>query len=234
MFNFPLLAVLGGDQLTGLAIVFVYVVYRLAKDAQNKNRNRQYSDSISPDKISRHVSDKFRRAWTGRFQNLPAQFYGKGCNRDFKEYLEGNSWVPVKNINDIANWLLGCTYTSDLSHKGVRDYWQHPRELEATRKGDCEDFALWAWRKLIELNVQCEFMVGRWVRGEQSGAHAWVLLIVEDQPIIFETTGTSRKRMFKSLEMAATEYVPFASIDHKVRKKAYIGIANRILRLMKK
>jgi predicted transglutaminase-like cysteine proteinase len=34
---------------------------------------------------------------------------------------------------------------------------EHPGAFERRRRGDCEDFALWAWRKLAEVGVDAEF-----------------------------------------------------------------------------
>ena len=42
-------------------------------------------------------------------------------------------------------WLLGCVYARDRDLFRNPDYWQHPCNFEGLRKGDCEDFALWAW-----------------------------------------------------------------------------------------
>src|SRR5690348_3236184 len=44
-----------------------------------------------------------------------------------------------------------CEYVRDPVHE--RDFWQHPKTFEQLRKGDCEDHALWAWRKLTELGI---------------------------------------------------------------------------------
>ncbi|MDH5181483.1 MAG: transglutaminase-like cysteine peptidase [Gammaproteobacteria bacterium] len=172
-----------------------------------------------------------RRNWRGRHQNIPLRFYGGGCDKVFSHWLEGDSQVQVSSLDEIADWLVDCRYMSDLEHMGVRDHWQHPLMFEQLRTGDCEDFALWAWRKMIELGYECEFMVGKWLRNGRAGTHAWIVYQQNDQIIIFETTGVSKDRMFKPLAQAAGEYIPFASVDHQVRKKVYPGIADWILRL---
>ncbi len=172
-------------------------------------------------------------AWEGRYQNIPLKFFGGGCDREFTEYLKGESRVAVESLNDMAEWLLGCTYVSDRREHGVRDHWLHPLEFERIRRGDCEDFALWAWRKLTERGCRNEFIVGRWRRDGREGVHAWVLIYLDGRPWIFETTGRSRERMFKPLDQVAREYIPFAAIDQDVRKKVYMGITQRIMKLMK-
>lgn len=203
-----------------IIIIAVYLVYR---SAQNQNKKTRH--------ILQGMSQDHRRTWTGRYQNIPLKFYGGGCDQDFDVYLQGESQVPVKSIDEIANWLLGCKYIDDPTYKGLRDHWQHPLEFEKTRAGDCEDFALWAWRKLISLNVQCEFMVGKRVRNGCARTHAWVLFYDNDKIVIFETTGKTKDRMFKPLESVAAEYIPFAAIDNNVKKKVYVGIAKWLIML---
>ena len=69
--------------------------------------------------------------------------------------------VPVQSIDDIVAWLQSCEYVTDLDLFHERDFWQHPGTFERLRRGDCEDFALWAWRKLAEVGIDAEFCVGR-------------------------------------------------------------------------
>lgn len=203
----------------------VYSILNLASCSAGK-KTKQPGQSL-PGELQKH-----RSMWSGRYQNIPLKFYGGGCNQAFSVYLEGDSQVSVANVDELADWLLTCKYLSDLEHKGVRDHWQHPNEFEHSRTGDCEDFALWTWRKLIELGIQCEFMVGKWVRNGRAGTHAWVLFYENDKPVIFETTGVSKQRMFKPLDSAIAEYIPFAAIDHNVKKKVYIGITAWFMKLV--
>jgi len=71
--------------------------------------------------------------------------------------LRGQSTVCVNDIAAICEWLADCEYVRDPVHE--RDFWQHPKTFEQLRKGDCEDHALWAWRKLTELGIPAEFYV---------------------------------------------------------------------------
>ena len=77
--------------------------------------------------------------------------YGSGARLDFPKYLGGPSTVAVTSIEHIQNWLLGCRYERDEVLFAEPYFGQHPTTFEHLRAGDCEDFALWAWRKLIEL-----------------------------------------------------------------------------------
>ena len=89
--------------------------------------------------------------WERLNYRVPAKRYGPGSIHDFAWYFEGASGVATSSVEDIQEWLLGCEYVSDPDLFRVADYWQHPRTFEQIRRGDCEDHAIWAWRKLIEL-----------------------------------------------------------------------------------
>jgi transglutaminase superfamily protein len=44
--------------------------------------------------------------------------------------------------------------------------------FENTRKGDCEDFALWTWRQLLAIGYDARFVGGQC--GRYGAGHAWV------------------------------------------------------------
>ena len=92
---------------------------------------------------------------------VPAGAFGPGSERPFAQYFEGQASVPVASIDDVVAWLQTCEYVSDVELFQKRDFWQHPTVFEQSKRGDCEDFALWAWRKLRELGIDAEFCVGR-------------------------------------------------------------------------
>jgi hypothetical protein len=72
----------------------------------------------------------------------------------------------------LRRFLVGCKYVSDQEQFGERDYWQPPEQFEENKKGDCEDFALWAWRQLLHLNYPARFALGS--AGRYGEGHAWV------------------------------------------------------------
>src|SRR5262245_3087664 len=100
-------------------------------------------------------------AWERVSIAVPPGVFGPGSNHPFAEYFDGASGVPVRSIDDIVVWLQTCEYVTDQELFQERDVWQHPAEFEKVRRGDCEDFALWAWRKLAELGIDAELVVGR-------------------------------------------------------------------------
>ncbi len=79
---------------------------------------------------------------------------------------------PCSNFAEMRRFLAGCRYVSDENQFGRKDYWQPPEQFEEGKKGDCDDFSLWAWRQLIQMGYETRFvtgMVGRYREG-----HAWV------------------------------------------------------------
>jgi hypothetical protein len=59
---------------------------------------------------------------------------------------------------------------SDKEQFGQNEYWQPPEHFEKTRKGDCDDFALWTWRELLSMGYDARFVAGC----KRHHGHAWV------------------------------------------------------------
>jgi hypothetical protein len=95
---------------------------------------------------------------------------------------------PLKHwcsdLTELRRFLAGCKYVSDQEQFGKRDYWQPPEEFEESKKGDCDDFALWAWRQLLHLNYAARFVVGR--RGRYGAGHAWVTFQKDGRTYLLE------------------------------------------------
>ncbi|MGH7624701.1 MAG: hypothetical protein ACREOJ_05195, partial [Gemmatimonadaceae bacterium] len=106
----------------------------------------------------------------------PLKAFGSGSRKDFSWYFEGESAVEARSIAEIRGWLAGCEYASDSNLFQEPDFWQHPRTFEHLRRGDCEDFALWAWRKLVEMGIDADLVVGRTMPMlEGDSRHAWIV-----------------------------------------------------------
>jgi predicted transglutaminase-like cysteine proteinase len=104
------------------------------------------------------------------------------------------------------------------------DFWQHPRTFERLRRGDCEDYALWAWRKLVELGLEAELVSGTWRPAEGvAGGHVWVRYLHDGRQYILESVGRTRETMVRPFDVARSEYVPHAGVDHSFRLHAYSG-----------
>ena len=67
----------------------------------------------------------------------------------------------VQDINSMQSFLRSCKYVSDLEQFNREDYWMPPEEFEKERKGDCDDFALWTWRQMLEMGYEARYVVGR-------------------------------------------------------------------------
>jgi hypothetical protein len=157
---------------------------------------------------------------------VPAGAFGPGSERPFAQYFEGHSAVPVGSIDDVVAWLQTCEYVSDVELFQKRDFWQHPTVFEQCKRGDCEDFALWAWRKLRELGIDAEFCVGRVIsagRPEIAHQHAWVVFRLDDLDFLFEPAAPSPSEMIRLLADAMAEYVPHFAVNHRFETNAFVG-----------
>ena len=152
--------------------------------------------------------------------------FGSGSTWEFSWYFEGSSNVDVKSIEDICSFLLDCEYVSDADLFMLPDVWQHPSTFETAQKGDCEDHALWAWRKLQNLSIHARLIVGRQVGSEHG--HAWITFEAGSDTFIFEATAKSRDHMVAPFLDAQSRYCPYFSVDHSYRVAMYGGFLDRI------
>ncbi len=157
---------------------------------------------------------------------VPVHVYGLGSRQPFDWYLQGESTVEVVSLEDVLEWLLGCTYATDRDLFRHPDYWQHPCAFERMRQGDCEDFALWAWRKLVRLGYDAEFIVGYVLHPEgHSRGHAWVVFRQNGESFVFDPSIRTRLQMVAPLFRVAHEYVPEVSVDGNLARYVYTGYA---------
>jgi hypothetical protein len=88
------------------------------------------------------------------------------------------------DFSDMRRFLAKCKYVSDQEQFGQKDYWEPPDQFEETKKGDCEDFALWAWRQLLHMGYPARFVLGR--TGRYGEGHGWVTFQKEGHSYILE------------------------------------------------
>src|SRR5262245_12320592 len=168
-------------------------------------------------------------AWERVTMRVPASAFGPGSERPFAEYFKGESRVRVASIDDIVTWLQTCEYVTDLELFQKRDFWQHPEIFETLRRGDCEDFALWAWRKLAEVGIDAEFCVGRVISDDQPEVdrqHAWVVYHIDGRAFLFEPAERTPTRMIRPLAEAMEAYVPHFAVNHRFETNAFVGCAS--------
>ncbi len=160
---------------------------------------------------------------TSRF--VAPNVFGPGSRRQFSWYLEGESAVNVTAVDDVCQWLFECQYLPDTHLFQEIDHWQHPVTFEHLRKGDCEDHALWAWRKLIELGHRPQFFVGQWLTGggDHLDLHAWVVFERDGERMLFEATVKDRDGMVRPLRELREAYRPHFSVDYTFTMRAHEG-----------
>jgi hypothetical protein len=166
-------------------------------------------------------------AWGRSGYGVPPGAFGSGHQHDFSWYFEGESAVSVESVEDVQTWLLTCEYVNDQALFNEPDFWQHPRTFEQLRRGDCEDHALWAWRKLVELGLDADLVSGSVLQrdGEapDRGAHVWVVLRQEGQTFLFETVAKAKDRMLQPLDAHRARYRPEFGVDRNRRPFAFNG-----------
>jgi hypothetical protein len=165
-------------------------------------------------------------AWERLRIEVPARAFGPGSELPFADYFQGESSVRVRSIDDIVAWLQTCEYAPDVELFQKRDYWQHPAMFEQRRCGDCEDFALWAWRKLTEIGIDAEFCVGGVIceqRPRVARQHAWVLYQQDATTFLFEPAARLPSKMICRLEDVMSSYVPHFAINHRFETTAFAG-----------
>jgi hypothetical protein len=124
-------------------------------------------------------------------------------------YVKQPLTVKCKSINDIRAFLAGCKYVSDKELFGKDEYWQPPDEFEKNKRGDCEDFALWTWRQLLDLGYDARFVGGQC--GRFGHGHAWIEYFQEGKCYLVEPL---RSRILATLPRLSTiTYVPKLSVS---------------------
>lgn len=162
--------------------------------------------------------------WERHPRAIEPHWFGAGSQRDFRWYFEGASGVQAASVDDICQWLLECRYVTDPAQFNSADHWQHPTVFEAMRQGDCEDYALWAWRKLAELGIEAELVSGKRIVSEGEGhSHAWVLFRDRDTEFVLEAVSHTRERMVLPADEVRDEYRPHVGINTRFETTMFGG-----------
>ena len=99
-------------------------------------------------------------------------------------YISQPLSVHCNTIGEIHDFLSGCKYVSDKELFGKDEYWQPPDEFEKRKAGDCEDFALWTWRQLLNMGYDARFVGGS--AGRYGSGHAWVEFFQDGKCFLLE------------------------------------------------
>lgn len=169
--------------------------------------------------------------WTGMTDpweridaRFPLRLLGAGARYEFEWYFEGESTVPAGDLHEIRSWLRGCRYVRDPELFHEADYWQHPRTFEQLKRGDCEDFALWAWRKMVEIGMDADLVIGRCCPpATPGGGHAWIILRRDGDTHVIEPVSAGGERWMRPLDEARAEYVPHFGVTPTRERYIFAG-----------
>jgi len=144
--------------------------------------------------------------------------HGLRSTAPFGRYMSQPLSVHCTSMTDLRDFLRKCKQISDQEQFGKPDIWQPPDEFEKTRKGDCDCFALWAWRQLIEMGISsARFVTGQ--VGRFSAGHAWVTFEQGGRSFILEPTKAAFGRTLPRLSILS--YVPRFSVACNEGKLAF-------------
>ncbi len=162
--------------------------------------------------------------WSRYAFDVPLHAYGAGSRQPFPWYFTGALSSGVSSLDDLRLWLRYCTYVRDTDQFGANDYWQHPVAFESLRKGDCEDFSLWAWRSLVEMGVEAEFVAG-WMtpRGGAAVGHTWIHMRQGGETLVLDPVVRDAGRMIRPAHEVEHTYTPQVSVDNAYRRYVYGG-----------
>ena len=163
-------------------------------------------------------------SWERYACRVPLHVYGAGSRRCFSWYLDGDVDTGEMDIEEMKLWLDHCQYMADTELFDERDVWQHPITFERLRRGDCEDYALWTWRKLVERGTEAEFCAGWSIHpGEEYHGHTWVLFREKQKTFLFDPVARDRQAMVQPLDDVSHWYVPQVSVDGQLNQFVYGG-----------
>ena len=124
-------------------------------------------------------------------------------------YVSQPLQVQCRSLEDLRQFLRTCRAVSDEEQFGREDYWMPPEEFENARKGDCEDFAIYAWRQLLEMGYRARFVAG--VIREDAAGHAWVTFEDRGRHFLLEPQERFLGLHFPRLD--TLQYKPMISVE---------------------
>jgi hypothetical protein len=164
--------------------------------------------------------------WERLPYEAPLVMFGEGARHGFDWVFDGECGVHVASLDEITAWLAECRYESDTTLFHESDYWQHPATFEQLRRGDCEDFALWAWRKMVELRMDADLVIGRRVPpGSENSRHAWILFREGGEEYVFEPVIRDRAMAIRRVTHVREAYIPEFGVSVERRRFYFAGYA---------
>ena len=92
-----------------------------------------------------------------------------------------------------------------------------PEEFERSRKGDCDDFAIYAWRQLLEMGYSARFVAGKLSDSPQG--HAWFYFEKNGEHFLLEPRARLLGLTFPRLD--ALRYRPGVSVEWNGKKATF-------------
>jgi hypothetical protein len=138
-------------------------------------------------------------------------------NGPMGRYVTQPLTVNCRDVEDIRRFLSSCRYVSDRAQFGRDDFWMPPEEFERRRQGDCEDFALWTWRQMLQLGYEARFVGGH--AGAYGSGHAWVTFEQNGRTFILESLRAWLGPTFPRL--STLRYRPRFSVAYDGRSLKY-------------
>lgn len=163
------------------------------------------------DAVGRRVSQPFARR--------------KGPHPTFPmgRYISQPLAVRCESMADVRLFLARCEGVSDQEQFGKRDYWQPPEDFEQRKKGDCDDFALWTWRQLLNLGYDARFVGGSY--GRYGTGHAWVQYFRDGKCFLVEP---QRRKIGATMPRLTTlKYSPEVSVAWDGKELKYFAHKDR-------
>lgn len=161
--------------------------------------------------------------WFSQVVGFSLYSLGGNCNKDMAWYLTGDSEVHISSVKELCEWLFSCEYISWEGQDRKTLDWQHPLDFEKEKKGNCVDFSLWAWRRLIELDVKVELFAGEWIRLGKKKQYFWVVFESDGEKYLIDTVSKDKEKMLYRLESVKNIYIPWASVDNDMECRLYGG-----------
>jgi len=134
-------------------------------------------------------------------------------------FLSQHLAVHCSDLEEIRKFIVGCRYVSDQEQFGKRDYWLPPEQFEVTKKGDCEDFALWVWRQLMIMGYKARIAFGR--SGRYGEGHSWVMFERDGKHYLLEPLACWFGK--KLARLSTVRYRPECSIEFDGNKIRYFA-----------
>jgi transglutaminase superfamily protein len=167
------------------------------------------------------IAEIFQEAYDteGRPSFRPDQLHRRRFPSTFPigRYVTQPLTVKCQSLEDLRKFLRTCRGVSDKEQFGKDDYWMPPQDFEKSRKGDCDDFAMYAWRQLLEMGYKARFVGG--IVGDSPVKHAWVTFEKDGKHFLLEPQARFLGLWLPRLD--ALRYKPDVSVEWDGQKARF-------------